>query len=242
MILESKKIKVCHCFHFFPTYLPWSDGIVFHDLIFQCWVLSQLFHSPFSPSSRGSSSLSAIKVVSSAYLRLLVFLLAILTPACDSSSLAFHMKWAQEVSRIKDQTCQLDYACWCLGGPGSLLNYREGSCLCWEIQTSLSFSLKKTKVIWDSWFASDKHKEESQSSKAGGKECMLSCFSHGWLFVILTVACQGLLSMGFSRQEYWSRLPCPPPGDLPHSETEPASLLSPSLAGGFFTTSTTWET
>ena len=94
-----------------------------------------------------SSSLSAIKVVSYAYLRLLVFLLAILIPACYSSSLAFRMKWAQEGSRVKDQTCQLDYACWCLGGPGSLLNYIEGSCLCWEIQTSLSFSLKKTKVI-----------------------------------------------------------------------------------------------
>ena len=53
---------------------------------------------------------------------------------------------------------------------------------------------------------------------------------------------QGLLSMGFSRQEYWSGLPCPPPGDLPHSGIEPASLISPSLAGGFFTTSATWET
>ena len=39
----------------------------------------------------------------------------------------------------------------------------------------------------------------------------------------------------------WSRLPCPPPGDLPNPETEPASLMSPILAGGFFTTNTTWE-
>ena len=40
--------------------------------------------------------------------------------------------------------------------------------------------------------------------------CMLSCFSHVWLFATLwTVACQDTLSMGFSRQEYWSRLPCP---------------------------------
>ena len=37
-------------------------------------------------------------------------------------------------------------------------------------------------------------------------------------------------------QEYWSGLPCPPGGDLPDSETEPASLMSPALAGGFFTT------
>ena len=47
--------------------------------------------------------------------------------------------------------------------------------------------------------------------------------------------------MGFSRQEYWSGLPCPPPGDLPDPGIEPVSLLSPALAGGFFTISATWE-
>ena len=46
---------------------------------------------------------------------------------------------------------------------------------------------------------------------------------------------------GFSRQEYWSRLPRPPPGDLPDPGVVPASLMSPALAGGFFTTSATWE-
>ena len=50
-----------------------------------------------------------------------------------------------------------------------------------------------------------------------------------------------LCPLGFSRQEYQSRLPCPPPGDLPHPGIEPASLTSPALAGGFFTTSATWE-
>ena len=48
-----------------------------------------------------------------------------------------------------------------------------------------------------------------------------------------TVAHQALLSMGFSRQEYWSGLPFPTPGDLPNSKVQPASL---ALAGGFFTT------
>ena len=48
-------------------------------------------------------------------------------------------------------------------------------------------------------------------------------------------------SMGFSRQEYWNGLPCSSPGDLPNPGTEPTSLKSPALAGGFFTTSTTWE-
>ena len=45
--------------------------------------------------------------------------------------------------------------------------------------------------------------------------------------------------MGFSRQEYWNGLPFSPPGDLPDSGMEPASLASPALAGGFFTTSAT---
>ena len=72
--------------------------------------------------------------------------------------------------------------------------------------------------------------------------CVLSCFSHVQLCVTLwTVVCQAPLSVRFSRQEYWSRLPCPPPGDLPHPETEPTFLMSPALADVFFTTSATWE-
>ena len=45
--------------------------------------------------------------------------------------------------------------------------------------------------------------------------------------------------MGLSRQEYWSGLPCPPPGDLPNPSTKPASLTSLALAGGLLTTSAT---
>ena len=47
--------------------------------------------------------------------------------------------------------------------------------------------------------------------------------------------------MGFSRQEYWNGLSHPPPGDLPNLEIEPTSLVSPALAGRFFTTGVTWE-
>ena len=50
------------------------------------------------------------------------------------------------------------------------------------------------------------------------------------------VACQSPPFMGFSRQEYYSWLPYPPPGDLPDPGIEPASLMSPALADGFFTT------
>ena len=83
---------------------------VFYSLFYwnrvdlQCCVLSQLFQSPLSPSSRGlfSSSLHpAIRMISSAYLRLLVFLLAILIPPCDSSSPAFHMM--QSVYKLNKQ-------------------------------------------------------------------------------------------------------------------------------------------
>ena len=56
-----------------------------------------------------------------------------------------------------------------------------------------------------------------------------------------TISCQALLSMGFSRQKYWSGLPCPPPGDLPNPEIEPGSPVSPALAVRFFVTSATWE-
>ena len=72
--------------------------------------------------------------------------------------------------------------------------------------------------------------------------CMLSCFSHIRLFTTLwTVAHQAPLSVGFSRQEHWSGLPCSPPEDLPNPRMEPESLVSPALAGGFFITSTIWK-
>ena len=68
-----------------------------------------------------------------------------------------------------------------------------------------------------------------------------SHFSHVQLFAILwTVTCQAPLSMGFSRQEYWSGLPCPPPGDLSKPGIKPRSPVSPAFVG-FFTTNATWE-
>ena len=84
VILEPPKNKVSHCFHCFPIYLSWSDGTGCRDLL----VLLMLSFKPaFSLSSFTfikrlfSSSLSAIRVVSSAYLRLLILLPAILIPA-----------------------------------------------------------------------------------------------------------------------------------------------------------------
>ena len=96
VILEPRKI-VWHCFHCFPIYLPWSDETGCHDLSF----LMLSFKPAFSLSSLtlikrllSSSSLSSITVVSSAYLRLLIFLLEILIPTCASSSPAFLMMYS----------------------------------------------------------------------------------------------------------------------------------------------------
>ena len=50
-----------------------------------------------------------------------------------------------------------------------------------------------------------------------------------------------LCPWGFSRQEYWSGMPCLPPGDHPDPGVESVSLVSPTLAGRVFTTSSTWE-
>ena len=92
----AQENKVCH-FHCYPMYLPWSDGTGCHDLHF--WnvefkvsffmLLFHLIKRLFS-----SSSLSAIRVVSSAYMRLLIFLPAIMIPAWASPSPPFHMMYS----------------------------------------------------------------------------------------------------------------------------------------------------
>ena len=96
VILEPKN-KVSHCFHCFPTYLPWSDGTGCRDLSF----LNVNFKPTFSLSSFtfikklfSYSSLPALRVVSSVYLRLLIFLPAVLIPPCASSSPAFLMMYS----------------------------------------------------------------------------------------------------------------------------------------------------
>ena len=75
-----------------------------------------------------------------------------------------------------------------------------------------------------------------------GMKMKVKSLSHVRLFATpWTVAHQAPRSMGFSRQESWSALPSPPPGDLPYPRIKPAPLASPALAGGVFTTSATRE-
>ena len=71
---------------------------------------------------------------------------------------------------------------------------------------------------------------------------MLSCFSPIWLVATLwTVARQAPLSMGFSRQVYWSGLPCPPPGDLPNSGSNPCLLCLLHWQAGSLPLMPPWE-
>ena len=73
--------------------------------------------------------------------------------------------------------------------------------------------------------------------------CVLSHSNHVQLFVTLwTVTCLAPLSMGFSRQEYWRRLPFPSPGDLPQWGIKPRSLTFLALEVGFFTMRANWKT
>ena len=98
VILEPPKNKICHCFHCFLINLPWSDRTACHDLSFLNFLsfkpISSFFSFIFIKRLFSSSWLSAIMVVLSAYLRLLVFLIAILIPACASSSPAFLMMYS----------------------------------------------------------------------------------------------------------------------------------------------------
>ena len=95
VILEPPKNKISHSFHCFPIYLPWSEGTGLVAMILAFWMLSfkPTFSLSFTFIKRLSSSslLSVIRVVSSAYLRLLIFLPAILIPACASFSPVFLM-------------------------------------------------------------------------------------------------------------------------------------------------------
>ena len=86
----------------------------------------------------------------------------------------------------------------------------------------------------------------SLSPRVCSNSCPLSQWCHPTILTFasrnpMNGAHQAPLSIGFSSQEYYSGLLCPPPGDLPYPGIEPPSLVSPSLAGGLFTTSTTWE-
>ena len=109
----AQESKTCHCFQFLCFYLPWSDQI----LVFRMLRFKPVIYSPLSPLSRGSSVplLSALIVVSSAFLRL-IFLLALLKPAYDTSSPAFHIMYS--AYKLNKQDDHIHICC----TPFSILN------------------------------------------------------------------------------------------------------------------------
>ena len=96
-------------------------------------------------------------------------------------------------------------------------------------------------------FCSLRHRTSNRDWKLVGAQwitlpvCSVASVVSDSLQPLWAVAHQAPLSMGFSRQEYLSGLPGPPPGDLPNSGIQPAFLMSRTLTGRFFTTSATWE-
>ena len=138
--------KICHCFYFFFFYLTQSEGIGCHDINF----LNAEFQVSFSLSSfilikplLSSSSLSAIRVVSSAYLRLLIFLLAVLIPACDSSHPAFCMTYsAQNLNKqVMIHSLVLTFP---------ILNQTVVPCLVLTVASRLSYRFLRRQVRWSS--------------------------------------------------------------------------------------------
>ena len=104
----------------------------------------------------------------------------------------------------------------------------------WNI-FKIFYNLKEKKEsksnVWRTLETSQGLRSHSQEPGLWGTNVVLSHFSHVQVFATLwTVAHQAPLSMGFSRQEYWSGLSCPPPGDLPDPGIKPQSLMCPALA------------
>ena len=195
-------------------WMPWSQ-------FSECWALSQLFHSPFTFIKRlfSSSSFSALSVISSAYLRLLIFLPAILIPACASSSPAFLMMYSADK----------------LNKQGDNIKPWHTSSLIWN--QSVVPCPVLTVASWPTYrflYLSADYKYFSRSVVSC--VCVCVCVVLSYSVVSNSLWCYGILRAGVL-----DGLPCSPPGDLPNPGIKPTCLTSLALAGGFFTTSATQE-
>ena len=139
----AQENKVCHCFHCFTIYLLWSDGTRYHDVSFlNVEFQANLF--TFIKKLFSSSSLSSIRVVSSAYLRLLIFLPEILIPACASSSLAFcMMNSAYELNKQDD-----NIQSWCT--PFPIWNQSVFPCPVITVSSWPAYRFLRKQVRWSS--------------------------------------------------------------------------------------------
>ena len=141
----AQENKICCCFCFPPIYLLWSDGTECYDLSFLNVVFKPDFLLlSFTIMKRlfSSSLLSAIRVVSPAYLRLLIFLLAILIPACASSSLTFHMMYFAYKLNKQGDNIQL----WCT--PFPILNQSIVPCPVLTVASWLAYRFLRRQVRW----------------------------------------------------------------------------------------------
>ena len=237
--------------------MPWSS-------FFECWVLNQLFHSPLSPSSRGSLVLCFLPLgwCHHSYLRLLIFLPAILIPDYVSSSLAFHMMYSVCKLNKRSDSKQPWHT------PFLILNQSIVLCPVLTITSWPAYRFLRRQERWSGipisgifqFVAIHIVKGFSVVNEAdiflefscffydpmdvGNLVSGCSAFSksslYTWKFSVKVkmkslshvrlfaapwaVAYQSPLSMALSRQEYWSGLPFPSPGNLPDPGIEPGSL------------------
>ena len=145
VIFGDEENKVCHSFHCFPIYRPWSDGTWCQIVVF--WMLS--FKPAFSLSSFtfikrlfSSPLLSVIRLVSSPSLRSLIFLQAVLIPACASSSPAFHIMYS--VCKLNKQGD--DIQPWC--SPFPIGNQSIVPCLVLTVTSRPAYRFLRRQVRW----------------------------------------------------------------------------------------------
>ena len=175
----APKNKVCHCFHCLPIYFPWSDGTRCHNLNFLNVELKLTFSlSSFIFIKRlfSSSSLSAIRVMSSAYLRLLIFLPAILIPTCASSGPAFLMMYfAYKLNKQGDNIQP-----WCT--PFPIWNQSVVSCPVLTDASWPAYRFLKRQVRWSGIpisfrifhkFYCDPHSQKLWHSQYGRNRCWI---------------------------------------------------------------------
>ena len=186
--LGAPQNKICHCFPCFPNYLPWMMGL--DVMVFVFWMLS--FRPAFSLSSFTfikrlfSSLLSAIRLVLSAYLRLLIFLPAILIPACASSSLAFRMMYSVCKLNKQDDNIQLWHS------PFPIWNQSVVPCPVLTVVSWPAYRFHRRRVSPSLWEFSpvchDPHGQRLQCSQWRRSRCfsgivlLFWCSSGCWLF------------------------------------------------------------
>ena len=137
--------KVCHCFHCLPIYLPWSGRTGCHDFSFlnvEFWASFSTLLFTLIKRLFSSSSLSVINVISSAYLRLLIFLMAILIPACESSRPEFHMMFSTYELNKQEDNIQ---PCWT---PFPILNQSVVPCPVLTVDSWLTYRFLRKQVRW----------------------------------------------------------------------------------------------